>query len=148
MRVATLDTMLSFYLAFLYSDRPYYDDDRILCMAHFLFKVQQKNRLKQKGLLRRFSMNCYGKQETMEEMREEKSKKYIELKKNRKSKDYDWYFLRYLPRENDKKNKPTNKKKKRKTKRKTKKRRKKKGILSRLGFGGRKTRKRRRRRRR
>ena len=41
-KVATIDTMLSFYLAFLYSDRPYYDDDRILCMAHFLFKVQQK----------------------------------------------------------------------------------------------------------
>ena len=147
MRVATLDTMLSFYLAFVYVNRPYYDPNRILCMSQFLFKVQEKNRLKQKGLLRRFSMNCYGKQETMEEMREEKSKKYIELKKNRKSKDYDWYFLRYLPRENDNKNKPKNKKKKRKTKRKTKKRRKKKGILSRLGFGGRKTRKRRKRRR-
>ena len=74
-------------------------------------------------------------------------KKYKEHKNKKKSKDYDWYFLRYLPREHDKKNKPKNKKKKRKTKRKTKKR-KKKGILSRLGFGGRKTRKRRRRRRR
>ena len=81
MRVATLDTMLSFYLAFVYVNRPYYDPNRILCMSQFLFKVQEKNRLKQKGLLRRFSMNCYGKQETMEEMREEKSKKYIELKK-------------------------------------------------------------------
>ena len=56
------------------------------------------------------------------------------------SKDYEWYFLRYLPREHDKKNKL---KKKRKTKRKTRRKRKKKGILSRLGFGGRKTRKRR-----
>ena len=71
----------------------------------FLFKVQEKNRLKQSGLLRRFSMNCYGKQETMEEMREEKSKKYMELKNKKNSKDYEWYFLRYLPRENDKKNK-------------------------------------------
>ena len=39
-------------------------------------------------------------------MREEKSKKYIELKNKKNSKDYEWYFLRYLPRENDKKNKP------------------------------------------
>ena len=145
MRVATLDTMLSFYLAFVYVNRPYYDPNRILCMSQFLFKVQEKNRLKQSGLLRRFSMSCYGKQETMEEMREEKSKKYVELKNKKNSKDYEWYFLRYLPREHDKKNKF--KKKKRKTKRKTKKRRKKKGILSRLGFGGRKTRKRRKRRR-
>ena len=146
MRVATLDTMLSFYLAFVYVNRPYYDPNRILCMSQFLFKVQEKNRLKQKGLLQRFSMNCYGKQETMEEMREEKSKKYKELKNKKKSKDYDWYFLRYLPREHDKKNKPKNKKKKRKTKSKTRRKKKKKGILSRLGFGGRKTRKRRRRR--
>ena len=145
MRVATLDTMLSFYLAFVYVNRPYYDANRILCMSQFLFKVQEKNRLKQKGLLRRFSMNCYGKQETMEEMREEKSKKYMELKNKKNSKDYEWYFLRYLPREHDRKNK--SKKKKRKTKRKTRRKRKKKGILSRLGFGGRKTRKRRKRRR-
>jgi hypothetical protein len=41
-RVATLDTMLSFYLAFLYVNRPYYDPQRILCMSHYLFKVQQK----------------------------------------------------------------------------------------------------------
>ena len=83
----------------------------------------------------------------MEEMREEKSKKYVELKNKKNSKDYEWYFLRYLPREHDKKNKSKNKKKKRKTKRKTRRKRKKKGILSRLGFGGRKTRKRRKRRR-
>ena len=33
----------------------------------YLFKVQAKNRLQQKGLLRRFSINCYGKQKIMEE---------------------------------------------------------------------------------
>ena len=46
-RIATIDTMLSFYLAFTYVDRPYYDVNRILCMAQFLFTVQQKNRLEQ-----------------------------------------------------------------------------------------------------
>ena len=61
-KIATIDTMLSFYLAFLYADRPYYDPDRITCMAHFLFLVQQENRLAQKGLLKRFSIECYGKQ--------------------------------------------------------------------------------------
>ena len=42
LRIATIDTMLSFYLAFIYSDRPYYDDNRILCMAHRLFLVNKK----------------------------------------------------------------------------------------------------------
>ena len=41
-KVATIDTMLSFYLAFIYANRPYYDRDRILCMAQYLFMVQQK----------------------------------------------------------------------------------------------------------
>ena len=45
-KVATIDTMLSFYLAFLYANKPYYNQfiDRILCMSKFLFDVQQKNR--------------------------------------------------------------------------------------------------------
>ena len=32
-KIATIDTMLSFYLAFLYANRPYYDKNRILCMS-------------------------------------------------------------------------------------------------------------------
>jgi len=96
-RVATIDTMLSFYFAFYYSDRDYYDENRILCMAQYLFDVQQKNRLQQKGLLKRFSINCYGKQETLEDMRNTKAEKYKELKSKRNSLDYESWFLRYVP---------------------------------------------------
>lgn len=96
-KVATIDTMLSFYLAFLYSDRAYYDDDRILCMAQFLFKVQQKNRLQQKGLLKRFSINCYGKQETLEDNRSKKAEMFKKLKNKRGTKEYDEWFLKYNP---------------------------------------------------
>ena len=39
-KIATIDTMLSFYLAFIYANRLYYDENRILCMAELLFKVQ------------------------------------------------------------------------------------------------------------
>jgi hypothetical protein len=98
-KIATIDTMLSFYLAFLYSDRNYYDTERIVCMAQFLFEVQQKNRLQQKGLLRRFSISCYGHQETVEEMRAEKAEKFKELKdhKKKQDKEYEEWFLRYRP---------------------------------------------------
>ena len=98
-KVATIDTMLSFYLAFLYSNREYYDPNRILCMSEFLFKVQQRNRLKQKGVLRRFSISCYGNQATLEDMREEKSKKYNELMNKKSSTEYEEWFLRYVPSE-------------------------------------------------
>jgi hypothetical protein len=98
-KVATIDTMLSFYLAFLYSDRPYYNafSDRILCMSKLLFEVQQKNRLQQKGLLRRFSVTCYGHQESVEEMRAEKAAKYKELKQSNNKKELDEWFLNYKP---------------------------------------------------
>ena len=33
----------------------------------------------------------------MEKMRADKSDKYKELKKNINSKEFDWYFLRYIP---------------------------------------------------
>jgi hypothetical protein len=96
-KVATIDTMLSFYLAFLYANRPYYDKDRILCMSKYLFEVQEKNRLEQKGLLKRFSINCIGHQETVEEMRAEKTNKFAELKNKKGTPEYDEWFLRYRP---------------------------------------------------
>ena len=100
-KIATIDTMLSFYLAFLYADRLYYDEDRILCMAEQLFIVQQKNRLSQKGLLKRFSVNCFGTQKTLTNIRAEKTNKFKELKIRKKTKknikEFEFNFLRYIP---------------------------------------------------
>jgi hypothetical protein len=134
-KIATIDTMLSFWLAFLYANRPYYDKDRILCMTKYLFNVQEKNRLAQKGLLRRFSINCMGHQETVEEMRAEKAEKFIQLTKN--DPEYETWFLRYRPTDNKKtktscatntKKTKTNKTKKTHTKKITK-TKKKKGFF-------------------
>jgi len=120
-KIATIDTMLSFYLAFLYSDRPYFKNysDRILCMAEFLFDVQSKNRLKQNGLLKRFSINCYGHHQTVEEIRAEKSAKFKEIKDKRGSLEFEEWFLNYRPGNKDVLNKKTMKdtpRKKRQTK--------------------------------
>ena len=115
LKVATIDTMLGFYLAFLYANRKYYNNDRIMCMATFLFQVQQQNRLEQKGVLKRFSINCIGHQETVEEMRAHKSEKYQELKNKHNSKEYDEWFLRYRPYENDTKQPEKGKQKRTKT---------------------------------
>ncbi|MCJ7802868.1 MAG: hypothetical protein MUP82_10990 [Candidatus Marinimicrobia bacterium] len=130
-KIATIDTMLSFYLAFLYADRPYYNHflDRILCMSSFLFDVQQKNRLEQKGLLTRFSITCYGHQESVEEMRASKAEKYKELKQSKDKNVYEEWFLNYKPDDlkqqksddsqgKKNKNKNKNKKNKRKTQKK------------------------------
>jgi hypothetical protein len=96
-KIATIDTMLSFYLAFLYADRPYYNVERILCMSKFLYDVQQENRLEQKGLLRRFSIICYGHQESREDMRAEKTKVFQKLKDKKNTPEYEEWFLNYKP---------------------------------------------------
>lgn len=99
LKIATIDTMLSFYLAFLFTDREYYNklSNRILCLAYFLFTLQKQNRLEQKGVLKRFSITCYGHQPTIEEIRANKSKKFNELSSKRNSKEYESWFLSYSP---------------------------------------------------
>ena len=93
-------------------------------MSKFLFDVQQKNRLEQKDLLKRFSITCYGHQESVEEIRSNKAEKYKELKEKGDKKEFEEWFLNYKPDDfkkktlndkNDKKeNKPKPKTKKRK----------------------------------
>ena len=119
--------MLSLYLAFLYSNRQYYDENRILCMSEFLFRVQQKNRLSQHGILKRFSSDCYGHQHTREAIRSEKTKKFHELRNKPKGKDWDWWFLKFRPGEKKtkKSTKRTKKKTSKKNRRKTKNRKRK-----------------------
>jgi hypothetical protein len=96
--VATIDTMLSFYLAFIFTDKFSYFKDRILCMAKFLFEVEEKNRLQQKGLLKRFSIQCYGKQPILEDIRAEKAEKFKELANKKNTPEYEMWFLKYSPK--------------------------------------------------
>jgi hypothetical protein len=95
--VATIDTILNFYLAFMFSTAPYYYKDRILCMAQFLFNVEQENRLEQRGLLKRFSSKCYGNQETLESIRATKADKFKQLKDKKDSREFKEWFFKYNP---------------------------------------------------
>ena len=104
-------------------------------MANYLFEVQEKNRLAQKGVLKRFSINCIGHQETVEEMKAEKAEKFIELKGKKNDPEYEEWFLRYRPL--DGKNKDDNNpdetgkpKKTRSNKKKKRKTRKRKGLFN------------------
>jgi hypothetical protein len=97
--VATIDTILAFYLAFIYADDFTYYRERLLCMAKFLFEVEEKNRLEQKGLLKRFSIQCFGEQETLATIRNKKTNKYRELLNSRDEKEFEMWFLKYRPGE-------------------------------------------------
>ena len=95
--VATIDTILTFYLAFMYTKKLYYYKDRLSCLAEYLYDLQEDNRLNQKGLLKRFSMKCYGKQPTMEDIRAKKAQKYAEMASKKGTHEYEEWFLNYKP---------------------------------------------------
>ena len=109
--IATIDTMMSFYLAFIYTNNKYYNKDRILCLAKYLFEVEQHNRLEQTGILKRFTTTCYGKQEGLTSIRAEKAVMHKKLAKKKDTKEYEEWFLKYVP-EHLTKNEQTNIKKK------------------------------------
>ena len=87
------------------------------CVCQSFFEVQEKNRLEQKGVLKRFSINCYGHQETVEEMRAEKTEMFEKLKDKRGTKEYEEWFMKYRPGESSL-SKPTKKKATKKMKKK------------------------------
>lgn len=145
-RVATIDTIMTFLLAAMYTGRPYYNNDKLLCIAQYLFIIQIKNRLANRGLLKRFTLDCIGYEQTLYERRLEKAKKYRILKKDRESKEFKELFFKYNPneekelkellREDKKKNKSVKLKaikaivkNKTKTKKNAKKKKKKEDVL-------------------
>jgi len=136
-KIASIDTMLSFYLAFIYANRPYYDPNRIICMSHYLFEVQERNRLSQKGVLKRFGLDCYGEElHTKEKVREKKSQRYKELKESGKqgSREWEYFFLNYSPGKDEKAPRSRKKRKtrRRRSRRGKKSRKKRKGIFANL----------------
>ena len=104
-KIATIDTILAFYLSFLYANMPHYNKDRLMCIAMFLFQMEQHNHLDQRGILKRYSIDCYGKQETLEDMRSKKTEMFKELSNDRNTKEYQMWFLRYAPNDNSNKKK-------------------------------------------
>jgi hypothetical protein len=121
--VASIETILSFYLAFIYAKMPYYDKNRLLCISKFLFDLIEKNKLSDRGLLKRFTINCYGKQQTLEDIRSEKTSKFKELKTlevDFNSKEYQMWFLKYDPSSHYTKSKSNKTRKKNSSKKITK----------------------------
>jgi hypothetical protein len=96
-KIATIYTMLTFYLTFIYANKSHYNQDRLFCMAKYLFELQSKNRLTRKGVLKHYSIDCYGEQESLEDILAIRSEKFKELKKDQDSDEYKQWFLKYEP---------------------------------------------------
>jgi len=96
LKLGTIDTLFSYYLAFLYADRDYLESDRIACVCSILYKVQQDHRITNKRPLQRFGTTCYGKQETLSSIRARRSEMLEKLVPH--TRKYDEWFLKYTPK--------------------------------------------------
>ena len=112
--IGTIFTILSFYLIFLFAGESEYDKNRILCTSYILQNIYLRNRLKNTGVLKVFTIQCEGKQETLEDILTEKRNKFKTLKKS--SKEYEKWFLKYVPKGNSKNDKVLTKSKSKKSK--------------------------------
>lgn len=95
--IATTDTILSYYLLFLYINRPYYDRDRLLCMSQYIYDLQYDNLTKNEGVFKRFAKPCIGKQVTLKDIKDVKSHMFNKLKDKKGTREYDEWFLNYNP---------------------------------------------------
>ena len=94
-RVATFETMMSLYLAFLYASNMARSRNRILCMAAVLFHNKNEKRLKLPSL----SSKCYGNQQTKTDIMMEK--KLARENLDKADSEYDEYFLFYSGEKKD-----------------------------------------------
>ena len=118
-KIASIDTMLSFYLSFLFTNKEYYDSRRLMCMCEILLKVQYehlKKNIPLKSIFKRFDIPCYGYQKTLEDIKKEKDELFEKLKKGTEA--YEYFFMKYTPKIKQTKTKKIRKKNRKKTKRK------------------------------
>jgi hypothetical protein len=121
-KIASIDTMLSFYLAFLFTNKDYYDSRRLMCMCEILLKIQfehLKKNIQFKSIFKRFDIPCYGYQKTLEDIKKEKNHLFEKFKKGTEA--YEYFFMKYTPTtiNKSKKTKKKSKSKRKKTRKST-----------------------------
>lgn len=99
-RIATIDTMLTLYLAFIFVKTDLFPHEVIVCLCNDLSRLAQDCGPHARGPLARFDRLCYGTQSTLADIRREKDRQYRRLKgkKDAKSrKEWTYYFMSYEP---------------------------------------------------
>ena len=94
--IATIFTMMSLYLIFIFNDNTNDINNRIMCTANMLNNIYLRNRISKRGILKNYTIKCIGEQETFEDILLEKKKAFKEIKKG--DTKYEKYFLRYTPK--------------------------------------------------
>jgi hypothetical protein len=100
-RIATMDTMLTLFLPFLYVPQTLIPREVLVCLCNDLSRLAQECGPRARGVLARFDRPCYGKQTTLADIRAKKDKNYKRLKGKQDAqskKEWTYYFMNYEPR--------------------------------------------------
>jgi hypothetical protein len=96
--VASIPTLLRFFLSVLYAPKHFLEElpeQRFLCTAQHLVEMANNNLPRRYKLLTPIS--CIGKQKSLIDMRSEKSEIFEKLSKDRNSREFLEYFFTYTP---------------------------------------------------
>lgn len=95
--VASIPTLLQYFLAYLYAGATEGDLTHILCVAQRLVDLAHSKEKRRYAILT--PSNCLGTQETLTEIRKKKAVLYEKLSKNKSSVDFLKFFFTYNPRD-------------------------------------------------
>ena len=93
--VASIPTILQFFFAYIYSSATKENTESILCIAQRLMDIAHSKPKRRFELLT--PVDCFGKQETLVDIRKAKASLYEELSKDKSSPAFLQYFFAYSP---------------------------------------------------
>lgn len=70
--VLSIDSLLSFFYSYIFTNREYYNIDKIKCIINILLNLQHKHLFDNKYVWRRFGLECYGNQPQLEDVKRER----------------------------------------------------------------------------
>lgn len=97
LNIVSIDGMLSLYFGLIITEHKKLNMNNLYLYCFMLYHLVHQE-YKGHKLMTRFSLPCTGKQQTYEDIINERSKKYKELRSKPRSKEYEKYFLKYMPK--------------------------------------------------
>jgi len=95
-RIASIPTLVMFFMALIYSGEPRDDVSRLLCVAQRLVELADNKPKRRFALLT--PSQCLGVQKELLELRRERVSLYDKVKNNKSSPDFVQYFFTYDPK--------------------------------------------------
>jgi hypothetical protein len=95
-RVASIPTLLMFFMAMMYSEQSKDDVSRLMCVAQRLVELADDKPQRRFALLT--PKECLGKQKELLDLRRERVELYDKIKNNKTSPDFIQYFFTYNPK--------------------------------------------------